>query len=85
MIANTPCYKFHRAAIPNSDLYSPEMTAWISVADKLPMRLQLGEALCVYSAVQPWDGTAEVSAQIRAKMAAMSQQDHALEALKHGG
>ncbi len=76
-----PCYKFHRDAVYGMEVSTPETTAWISVVDKTPVRVLLGNALCNYSAITPWDGPVSLPPDVRAKIQIVSREDRALEAL----
>ncbi|HEY0256201.1 MAG TPA: hypothetical protein VGC39_02070 [Candidatus Methylacidiphilales bacterium] len=81
LIDKIPCYKFHRAAVSDSASPLPEITAWIAVADKMPIQIRRGNTLGQYSAITEWKGAIDLPEDVRKKAEIVSREQQSSEML----
>lgn len=87
-------YKFHRdgkmpadvdsspTAIPDMSSYAPALTAWIRVADKSPVRVQLGSEQYEFSVPQSFSGHVELPPSFQAEKGRIDSELQILEQLR---
>jgi hypothetical protein len=87
-IGDVTCYKFVRPparapnVLVNGDFPLPEFTALINVANKVPVRINLGIAVYQYSPMQPINPDLDVPPDVAKFLAEVGKEQNSLEIMR---
>lgn len=80
------CFKFVRPPSiptnPETEVGYPELTSWIRVSDKTPMRVRIGDTIYDYSIVQPVSEPVVLPSDMRQAFERLLKEQRSLELMK---